>query len=51
MLSSIALFVSAHKNKKKAMAISFKYEPAELIQRNTISKTPSLQSTLQHPVL
>lgn len=39
MLSSIALFVSAHKNKKKAMAISFKYEPAELIQRNTISKT------------
>ena len=39
MLGSIPLFVAAHKNKKKAMAISFKYEPAELIHRNTISKT------------
>jgi hypothetical protein len=44
MLGSIGLFVSAHKNKKKAMSISFKNETAPLMQNSMVFQqyVPSL---------
>lgn len=44
MLGSIGLFVSAHKNKQKALNISFKNEPAPQVHRSTVfyKSVPSL---------
>jgi hypothetical protein len=42
MLGSIGLFVSAHRNKVKGLALSFKNEPANQLQRSMVRSVPSI---------
>ncbi|MEO7766540.1 MAG: hypothetical protein ABIS01_03905 [Ferruginibacter sp.] len=49
MLGSIPLFRAAHRNKRKALSMSFKNEPALQIQRSTVfyNAVPSLSLRLR----